>query len=200
MVEQIGRGLQALHRMEMVHQDIRPENIMMDEHGTLKIIDFGSTLTAVALDQHPDAEANLTPLGTEQFSAPELWWGQTATVLSDVFSLGVLIYYMLSAQLPYGAQVTNMRRPESLHRLKYKPLAQHQVEVPIWVEAALRKALHPQAHRRYSEVSELLWDLRHPNPDFKGLKPPPLVEKNPVLLWQLLAAALLVLLILSALR
>jgi serine/threonine protein phosphatase PrpC len=198
--EQIGRGLQALHRMEIVHQDIRPDNIMLDEHGTLKIIDFGSALTGMALERHQENADVLTPLGTEQFSAPELWWGQPATVQSDVFSLGALIYHMLSGQLPFGAQVARMRQPEGLHRLKYRALAQHDVAVPVWLEAALRKALHPQAHRRYSEVSELLWDMRHPNPDFKGLKAPPLIEKNPVLLWQLIAAALLVLLILSAWR
>jgi serine/threonine protein phosphatase PrpC len=198
--DQIGGGLQALHRMEMVHQDIRPDNIMLDEHGTLKIIDFGSTLTGMDLDLQQEGDEALAPLGTEQFSAPELWWGQTATVQSDVFSFGVLIYYMLCGQLPYGAQVSRMRRPEALHRLKYKALAQHQVAVPIWFEAALRKALHPQAHRRYSEVSELIWDLSHPNPDFKGLKPPPLVDKNPVLLWQIIAAVLLVLLIVSIYR
>jgi serine/threonine protein kinase len=197
--EQIGLGLQALHRMEMVHQDIRPDNVMLDEHGTLKIIDFGSTLSGVELDRHQEQQAAAVPLGTEQFSAPEMWLGQTATAQSDVFSLAVLIYYMLCGQLPYGAQVNRLRRPEDLHRLKYRSLAQHQVVVPIWVEAALRKALHPQAHRRHAAVSELVWDLRHPNPDFQGLKPTPLAMKNPVLFWQIVAAALLGLLILSAL-
>jgi serine/threonine protein phosphatase PrpC len=200
IVGQIGRGLQALHRMEMVHQDIRPDNIMIDEHATVKIIDFGSTLTGIGMDRQEEIGEALTPLGTEQFSAPELWWGEFATIQSDIFSLGVLIYYMLSGHLPYGAQVSRMRRPEALNRLKYRALAQHQVAVPIWFEAALRKALHPQAHRRYSEVSELIWDLSHPNPEFKGLKPPPLIEKNPVLLWQLISASLWVLLLISIYR
>jgi serine/threonine protein kinase len=195
--EQLMQGIQAMHRSEIIHQDIRAENIIIDEHGTLKLIDFGSSFCGSWFDLEEEKHTDFQPLGTEQFSAPESILGQIPTVQSDIFCVGVLVYYMLSARLPYGAQVARIKTPDEILRLQYIPLKEHGVSVPDWFEQAIRKALAPQARQRYTEVSEFAWDLRHPNPKFVGMRAPPLIEQHPILIWKLSSALLLLLLIMS---
>jgi len=77
IVEQIARGLQAFHRLEMLHQDLRPENIMIDKTGTVKIIDFGSTKVAGVVEAAPSIDRN-DILGTAQYTAPEYFWAKAA--------------------------------------------------------------------------------------------------------------------------
>src|SRR6185436_1686839 len=95
IVEQIARGLQAFHRREMLHQDLRPENIMIDKTGTVKIIDFGSTKVAGVSEATPSIDRN-DMLGTAQYTAPEYFLGESGTPRSDIFSLGVITFQMLS--------------------------------------------------------------------------------------------------------
>jgi len=79
----------------MLHQDLRPNNIMIDQQGTIKIIDFGSTRIAGILEaDSPIEQQDL--LGTAQYSAPEYFLGEAGTTRSDLFSLGVIAYQMLS--------------------------------------------------------------------------------------------------------
>jgi len=192
IVEQIAKGLQAFHRMEMLHQDLRPNNIMIDRTGTAKIIDFGSTSISGIAD---DA---LEILGTAQYTAPEYFLGEGGTSKSDIFSLGVIAYQMLTGRLPYGAQVAKARTRAQQRKLKYRSALEGNRELPVWIDGALRKAMHPEPSRRYDELSEFMFDLRHPNTNFIEKAPQPLLQRNPLLFWQvltaLLAAAVLVLL------
>jgi len=194
MVEQIARGLQAFHRMEMVHQDLRPENVMIDREGTLKIIDFGATRVASVMELLPEQRQH-EMLGTLQYSAPECLLAEGASNRSDLFSLGVIAYQMLTGRLPYGTQVARLRRHTELRKLRYVPLYELDRRIPVWVDGALRKAVHPDPRQRYEEVSEFVWDLRHPNPAFLGRHRPPLIERNPLAFWKGVSLLLLVLLL-----
>jgi hypothetical protein len=195
IVEQIARGLQAFHRLEMIHQDLRPENIMIDRTGTVKIIDFGATSIAGITD-----DATLEILGTAQYTAPEYFLGEGGTSRSDIFSLGVIAYQMLTGQLPYGAAVAKTRTKAQQRRLKYKSALDDDRDIPSWVDGALRKAVEPGPNKRYAELSEFVFDLRNPNASLEA-SPPALIERNPLLFWQCLTAALvIVILILLAMR
>ena len=99
IIEQIAKGLLAFHRMEMLHQDLRPENIMIDRSGTVKIIDFGSTQVAGLADS-TTASGGPDILGTLQYTAPEYFVGEAATPSADLFSLGVITYQMLTGRRP----------------------------------------------------------------------------------------------------
>ena len=183
IVEQIAKGLLAFHRKEMLHQDLRPENIMIDSNGTVKIIDFGSTRVAGIMEiASPIARTDL--LGTAQYTAPEYFLGESGTPYSDMFSLGVITYQMLTGTLPYGAQVARTRTKAAQNKLKYQSLLDDEREIPVWIDEVIRKAVHPNPYKRYEELSEFLYDLRHPNKAFLNKTRPPLIERNPVLFWK----------------
>jgi serine/threonine protein phosphatase PrpC len=187
IVEQIARGLQAFHRMETLHQDLRPENIMIDRTGTVKIIDFGSARVA-GVDERAGPQERAGILGALQYAAPEYFVGEPGSERSDFYSLGVIAYRMLGGQLPYGAEAARVRSRAALRRLQYATLAGEGRDVPAWIDAALRKAVHPDPRERYESLSELVYDLRHPNAAL--LRRPSLVERNPVRFWKAISVAL----------
>jgi len=187
IVEQIARGLQAFHRMEMLHQDLRPQNIMIDGTGTVKIIDFGSARVAGVSECAAPLERS-SILGTLQYTAPEYFVGDPGTERADLYSLGVIAYQMLSGRLPYGAEAARVRTRAAQRRLQYATLLDEQGDIPAWVDAALRKAVHPDPLQRYESLSEFVYDLRHPNAAL--LRPTPFVERNPALFWKGVSAAL----------
>ncbi len=183
IVEQIAKGLRAFHRLEMLHQDLRPENIMIDSTGTVKIIDFGSTKVAGIVEiTTPIERDNL--LGTAQYTAPEYLLGEVGTPCSDLFSLGVITYQMLTGKLPYGTQVAKATTKAAQNKLKYNPMPHDERHIPLWIDGTLKKALHPNPYKRYQETSEFLFDLRHPNKAFLNQTRPPLLERDPVVFWK----------------
>ncbi|MDH5602224.1 MAG: bifunctional protein-serine/threonine kinase/phosphatase, partial [Gammaproteobacteria bacterium] len=112
--KQIERGLRAFHRLEMIHQDLKPENILIDKNETLKIIDFGSTKIAGIEEIFLPIEVN-NILGTIDYSAPEYHIGESGSNRSDIYSLGVIVYEMLTGHLPYGKEMT----ARNIKRVKY---------------------------------------------------------------------------------
>jgi serine/threonine protein phosphatase PrpC len=189
IVEQIAKGLRAFHRMEMLHQDIRPDNVMIDKTGTVKIIDFGSTRVDGVVETEPNSE-RFEILGMVQYAAPEYFLGAGGSSRSDIFSLGVLTYQMLTGRLPYGAQIPKARTRSKQTRLKYKSALDYNPGIPVWVDGALRKAVHPDPSKRYEDLSEFIYDLRHPNENYLTSSATPLLERNPLLFWKLMSAIL----------
>jgi serine/threonine protein kinase len=187
IIEQIAKGLQAFHRLEMIHQDLRPENIMIDRTGTVKIIDFGSTKISGIADDPPWSTQDQI-LGTAQYTAPEYFLGEAGSSRSDIFSLGVIAYQMLSGRLPYGAEVPKTRTKSQQRKLKYVSVLDDNRDIPAWIDGALKKAVDPDPYRRYDELSEFTFDLRHPNNSLQTAKP--LIERNPLLFWKSLVVVL----------
>ena len=200
MVEQIAKGLRAFHRLEMLHQDLRPENVMIDQSGTAKIIDFGSTRVASIMEAAaPGQDEHI--LGTAQYTAPEYFLGEAGSPQSDLFSLGVITYQMLSGNLPYGAEVAKSRTLSAQRKLQYSSVLHEDRDIPAWIDGVLRKAVHPNPAKRYEELSEFLYDLRHPNQAFLSRTRAPLLDRNPVAFWKGLSLMLaLCVLVLLALR
>ncbi|MEO6016656.1 MAG: bifunctional protein-serine/threonine kinase/phosphatase, partial [Polaromonas sp.] len=189
IVEQIAKGLMAFHRLEMLHQDLRPENIMIDTTGTVKIIDFGATRVAGIVETSPPTDPGHI-LGTAQYTAPEYFLGEAGTAQSDMFSLGVITYQMLTGRLPYGAEVAKARTQSAQRKLRYASVLDDEREIPVWMDGVLAKAVHPNPLKRYEALSEYLYDLRHPNRAFLNRTRPPLVERHPVAFWKGVAAIL----------
>ncbi len=183
IVGQIAKGLLAFHRLEMLHQDLKPDNIMIDATGTVKIIDFGSTRVAGLLEIASPLERHGL-LGAAQYAAPEYFLGESGSPRSDIFSLGVVAYQMLTGRLPYGTEVPKSRTKATQRNLNYNSTLNDDREIPAWVDDAIRKAVHPDPYKRYAELSEFVFDLHHPNQAFLGRTRPPLLERNPVAFWK----------------
>ncbi len=197
IAEQIARGLRAFHRKEMLHQDIRPDNVMIDRTGTVKIIDFGSTRISGVVEAAPSDGEDI--LGTQQYTAPEYFLSEPAGPRSDLFSLGVVTYQMLTGRLPYGAQIARARTRADFSKLVYGPAEHAGRDIPLWVDRTLERAVHPNPLKRYDSFSEFLFDLRNPNTKYLTTSSTPLIERNPVLFWKstTLALALVVVLLLA---
>lgn len=191
IVEQIAAGLGAFHRMEMLHQDLRPHNIMIDKTGTVKIIDFGSTMVAGVVEASPGDDGR-DMLGTLQYTAPEYMLGEGGSPRSDLFSLGVITYQILTGRLPYGAQHAKARTRSQFRKLKYNSALDESRAIPAWVDGAIRRAVQPDPNKRYEVLSEFVFDLRHPNAKYLDTASAPLLERNPLLFWQGLSLALAV--------
>lgn len=194
LVEQIAKGLQAFHRLEMVHQDLKPDNIMIDGNGTVKILDFGATRVAGIMEiATPIEQINL--LGSAAYAAPEYFLGENGSPCSDIYSLGVIAYQMLSGKLPYGVEVAKSRTKAAQKKLAYQSVLNEEREIPAWVDDAIRKAVEPDPFARYEELSEFVFDLHHPNAEFLNKTRPPLIDRNPVIFWKSVSFVLLLMVI-----
>ena len=186
IVEQIAKGLLSLHRQEMIHQDLRPENIMLDKTGTVKIIDFGSTRVSGISEMNALMDQN-NLLGTAAYSAPEYFLGDTGSFRSDQFSLAVITYQMLSGKLPYGTHIARSNTPAAQKKLHYHSLHTENIHIPFWIDETLKKALSVNPNKRYQELSEFIYDLRHPNQTFIYKAKSHYYEPNPLVFWKTLS-------------
>ncbi len=183
---QMVEGVRAFHRMEMIHQDLKPDNMLINKNGILKIIDFGSTRIA-GVQEIGSKLDRTTPLGTINYTAPEYLSGETGSNRSDIFSLAIIAYEMLTGKLPYG----DNEKPLPAGKMRYQSACRHNPAIPAWVDGALRKATHPNPTKRYELLSEFLYDMTHPNSALVISENKPLLERQPQLFWQVLATLLL---------
>ena len=192
IVGQIAKGLRAFHRKEMLHQDLKPENIIIDGKSVIKIIDFGSVkIAGIAEITTPKAyEKNI--LGTLSYTAPEYHLNQRGSVKSDLYSLGVIAYELLNGALPFG-NFPDKPNAGNLVNLSYQPSFHFNPMVPIWIDGALKKATSLTPQSRYEDLSEFIYDLNHPNPAFLRTEDHiPLLQRNPMRFWQVLCLILLI--------
>ena len=188
IIGQIVRGVRALHRREMLHQDLRPENVMIDRAGTVKIIDLGSVAVA-GVEEFSRGVLGVEP-GTLQYTAPEYLSGDVVSWRSDQFAIGVMAYEMLTGRLPYATRVSQVRDRRDQMRLTYTPAEHRDRPVPVWIDEALKRATHPDPLRRYPALSEFVTDLHRPSRRFENQRRRPLAERNPVRFWQGIALLL----------
>ena len=189
LVDQIARGLRAMHRKEILHQDIKPDNIILDRHGVAKIIDFGSCHAAGVAEIATPIDREVA-LGTASYSAPEYQVRKRAGPQAELFSLAVLSFEMLTGELPFGGQLERCRKPDDFLKTRYIAAYRINPLVPVWIDGALRKALRYHPESRHQDVSEFIYELQHPNNKYLEREFQPLLQRDPVLRWQLLSAVL----------
>ncbi|MHB1232617.1 MAG: protein kinase domain-containing protein [Burkholderiales bacterium] len=182
-VTQIGirllKGLSALHRLHIIHRDIKPANLHSGADGKLRILDLG-----VALNPWT-AEGARGNAGTPSFIAPELFGGGgVASTQTDLYAAGVTLYHLLTRKYPYG-EIEPFQHPrfgEPAPPTRYRP------DIPQWLENILLKAVARDPQHRFETVEEMLLALeRGEMQPLAALPPTPLMERNPLAVWQGLA-------------
>ncbi|MET0356816.1 MAG: protein kinase [Cellvibrio sp.] len=191
IAEQIVKGLRAFHRRETLHQDIRPANIMIDRNGEVKIIDFGACLVKGIAEIATPIQRDAV-LGTAEYSAPEHVLEATCSEQSDIFSLAVVIFEMLTGAQPFKGKLGQCRTPKAYLSTQYVPAYELNPLVPFWIDAAIKKGLRYDPERRHADVSEFLHELLQPNPKYKQQYRSILSEKKPQRIWQAISGILFI--------
>ena len=192
IVSQLVSAVRAFHRLDMLHQDLKPGNIMISRDGVVKLIDFGSTKIAGIADISTPVERSEL-LGTKHYTAPEYLLGRAGQAASDQFSLACIVYEMLTGQLPYAEKLAKVRARQDLHRIEYQSINTLIHDIPSWVDKTLQKALQLYPERRYQALSEFATDLIKPNPAYLRDEKLPLMYRYPVKFWQISSLVLLLL-------
>ncbi|GKT11604.1 MAG: eukaryotic-like serine/threonine-protein kinase [Thiomicrorhabdus sp.] len=195
-IDQLSCALRAMHRQDVIHQDLKPDNVMISDKDRIKIIDFGAVhaaglaeLATVLQRQHPE--------GTLNYTAPEYMMGQPGSKRSDIFSMGVICYEMLTGKLPYKEKLANKFQLKSYDHMHYIPLSTYRKDLPAWIDVVLKKACEPNPTKRYGLISEFTHDLKTPQDVIIKEEFEPLLKRNPLLFWQGLSGILFVLLVIS---
>ena len=193
IVRQAIAGLRAFQRADMVHQDLKPENIMINRDGRVKLLDFGTVMIA-GTDEIASPLDKSVPQGSVNYVAPEYLMGEAGSFRSDLFSLAVVTYDMITGEMPFDEPAVKRVSLDNYGELDYIPANRRRHDLPLWIEGCLRKALQPNPAYRYDAFSEFLQDFTHPNPQLEAhIRRQPLLQKNPLRFWKVLCAVLVVL-------
>ena len=198
ILQQTALALNAMHRLEMLHQDIRPKNIMVinaENAMKIKLIDYGSTAVRGLVEINPK-NANRA-LGTLAFMAPEYFIDHSPSVHSDQFSLAVMAYYLFTKQLPYGTDLARCNSLKQMKKVQYHSIRKYRPDLPIWLDKILGQALSIEPTHRFEALSELIHNLMHPSKELLNSKPPAIIERDPLRFWQMSCAVLGLLFLLS---
>jgi len=186
----IARALDALHRARVAHRDVKPDNVILAPDGGLRLVDLG-VATAERLAEFPAADIP----GTPSFMAPEMFQGAYGDAASDLYALGVTVYRMFARAYPYG-EIEPFMHPRFD---RYHPLTRARPDLPAWLDAAIAKAVAVKPEDRFGDALEFAYELElglklaAPRPRAR----PPLIEREPLLVWK--AATLLLAVALAAL-
>lgn len=155
----MAHAVHSLHQQNVVHLDLKPANVLVREDGSVVLLDFGLSCHA----HFPDllAEELRHAVGSPAWMAPEQVVGVRGDPRSDVFAIGVMLYQLLTGELPFGSPATagGLRQ-----RLWMDPLPprQHRPLLPSWLQEVVLRCLAPEAAQRYPSAAHLAFDLQHP--------------------------------------
>jgi len=152
---QVCEGLQAAHDKEIVHRDIKPSNIVIDAYGRPKILDFG----LAAIQGGEQLTKTGSTLGTVRYMSPEQVRGQEVDYRSDLFSLGAVLYELISGRTPFekdneGATLKSIAQDNP------EPLARYKADIPNELQRTISKLLEKDPSMRYQTAGDVLSDLK----------------------------------------
>lgn len=196
IARQLAKAVQALHRRDVLHQQIHPDNILIDPHGQVVLTDFSACHLREG-DGHDKARELARQVGLNEHSAPEYALDTDVGRRSDQYSLASTIYWLLTGALPYKRGPHQLRSHTGLEQMRYRSARVRNPEISKELDDTLRRALDPQRALRFRRLSELVYSLRDPRRTPGSAAANPRTLRHPANVWQAIAAILLLLLILS---
>ncbi len=188
----LARGVAALHRAGIIHRDIKPDNVILESEGSLKLIDLGVVRVPGLEDFPPDDIP-----GTPAYMAPEMFAGEPGNEATDIYALGVTMFRAFTGEYPYG-NIDATSRPR---RDRPKALGELRPDLPAWLQAALTRAIAIDPSYRFRDVMEFAVEMEEgpARAPHSGGSPQTLYQRYPVRFWQGMAALLALALIASML-
>ena len=153
--EQIASALSHAHSKGLVHRDIKPQNLILLPDGTIKVADFG-----IAVLKSEDHDESGVAIGSVHYISPEQARGLVVDERSDIYSLGVVMYEMLSGELPFDNE-DEMKIPLMHLSTIPKPLSEYGRDIPEEMARITMKSMEPDREKRYQTAEELLEDLEN---------------------------------------
>jgi eukaryotic-like serine/threonine-protein kinase len=151
---EIGRGLQAAHQAMLIHRDVKPQNVLIDAEGRAKITDFG---IALSLESH-GLTATGRVLGTTDYVSPEQAMGRDIDARTDVYSLGILLYEMLTGEVPFKAETQVGVAMKHVNET-VPSVQRRRPDASAALAAAIEKATAKEPKDRYPDMNAFLRDL-----------------------------------------
>ena len=165
---QVGRGIQAAHAKNIVHRDIKPQNIIISTDGKVKVTDFGIARAVSENTIHSDV------MGSVHYASPEQARNGYVSSRSDIYSLGIVMYEMVTGRVPFDGDSTVAVAIQHLQD-EMDPPSKYAPNLPVSLEKIIQKCTQKSPDRRYDSMESLLIDLRkallNPNEDFVTLVP-----------------------------
>jgi serine/threonine protein phosphatase PrpC len=189
----LARATAALHRAGIIHRDIKPDNVILERAGSLKLIDFG----VVRIPGLEDAPPEDIP-GTTAYMAPEMFDGEAGNEATDIYALGVTMFRAFSGEYPYG----NPDATSPSRRERPAPLSALRPDLPAWLQAALARAVARDPAERFRDMAEFAFEMEAGPASGPHTAPRPqtLYERYPLRFWQAIAALLALALVVVLLR
>jgi len=189
----LARGAAALHRAGIIHRDIKPDNVILEDGGSLKLIDLG----VVRVLGQEDFPTEQIP-GTPAYMAPEMFAGEGGNEATDIYALGVTMFRAFTGEFPYG----NPDATSPPRRDRPQPLSALRPDLPAWLQATLARAIAIDPAERFHDVMEFAVEMEAgpARAPASMSRPQTLYERDPLRFWQGVAALLVLALILSLLR
>ena len=165
---QVARGIEAAHNKEIIHRDIKPQNIMISTEGKVKVTDFGIARAASSNTISADV------MGSVHYASPEQARNGFVDARSDLYSLGIVMYEMITGRVPFDGDTTVAVAIQHLQE-EIVPPSTYASNIPVSFEQIIMKCTLKNPDRRYQTIAELLADLRRslvsPDEDFVVMTP-----------------------------
>ncbi|MGC3893617.1 protein kinase domain-containing protein [Pseudomonas urmiensis] len=178
VARQLLQAVGVLHRRNLLHRDIKPDNLHLGEDGQLRLLDFG---LAYCPGLSEDAPHDLP--GTPSFIAPEAFEGQPPSPRQDLYALGVTLYQLLTGHYPYG-EIEAFQHPRfnnPINPARYRP------DLPEWLQRNLEQAVAADPAQRFETAEQWLLLLERGDRQELTGRPRPLLEREPLKVWRTLA-------------
>jgi serine/threonine protein phosphatase PrpC len=178
VAERLLRAVGMLHRRQILHRDIKPQNLLSGDDGELRLLDFGLAYCPGLSEDQPS-----TLPGTPSYIAPEAFRGESPTPQQDLYAVGVTLYFLLTGHFPYG-EIEAFQRPRfgvPVSASRYRP------DLPEWLAQSLERAVAADPAERFETAEEWLRLLEQGERRSLSVRPRPLLEREPLKVWRTLA-------------